>query len=135
MAPIAALQPQRAKINAAEFLTALITCETFAQLCVGRITVVHLDNVTAKAWLDSARYPRFPFDRCDQGTNLYMIKTTMKMQTQWVPSEANDLADTCSREPFSRRDSGYMISGVKLLKVRPKRQKVIRLLLIVFNIY
>ena len=71
MASIAALHPRHIKINVAEFVAALITCETFSQFCVGRITVLHLDNVTAKAWLDSARCPRAPFDRCAQGTHLY----------------------------------------------------------------
>ena len=47
VASIAALHPRHIKINVAEFVAALITCETFSQFCVGRITVLHLDNVTA----------------------------------------------------------------------------------------
>ena len=125
---IAALHPRHIKINVAEFVAALITCETFSQFCVGHITVLHLDNVTAKAWLDSARCPRAPFDRCAQGTHLYMIKMTMKIRTQWVPSRENVLGDICSRKRFSGRDSGHIIAGVKFLKVRPKWQNVLKFL-------
>ena len=37
------------KINVAEYIAALITCETFAHFCTGKITVLDLDNITAKA--------------------------------------------------------------------------------------
>ena len=128
VAPIAALNPREVKINAAEFLAALITCETFSRFCGGCITKLSLDNVTAKAWLDSARCPRYPFDRCAQGTHLFMIKSSMKIKTFWVPSHMNKLADICSREPFSRSSSGHIIAGVRLMKVRPKYQNVTRFL-------
>ena len=128
VAPIAALNPRDVKINAAEFLAALITCETFSRFCVGCITKVSLDNVTARAWLDSARCPRYPFDRCAQSTHLFMIKSTMKIKTLWVPSHMNKLADICSRKPFSRSSLGHMIAGAKLMKVRPKYQNVTRFL-------
>ena len=121
------------KINAAEFLAALITCETFSRFCVGCITKLSLDNVTAKAWLDSARCPRYPFDRCAQSTHLFMIKSTMKIKTLWVPSHMNKLADICSRKPFSRNSLGHIITGVKLMRVRPKYQNVTRFLWFVFN--
>ena len=109
VASLPTLHPRHIKINVAEFIAALITCETFAQFCIGRITVLHLDNITAKAWLDSARCPRAPFDRCAQGTHLYMIRMTMKIRTQWVASKDNELADICSRRRFSGRDSGHIV--------------------------
>ena len=128
VASIAALHPRHIKINVAEFVAALITCETFSQFCVGRITVFHFDNVTAEAWLDSSRCPRARFDRCAQGTHLYMIKMTMKIRTRWVPSRENVHADICSGKRFSGRSSGHIIAGVKLLRVRPKWQNVIKFL-------
>ena len=126
--PIAALNPRDVKINAAEFLAALITCETFSRFCVGCITKLSLDIVTAKTWLDSARCPRYPFDQCAQSTHLFMIKSTMKIKTLWMPSHMNKLADICSRKPFSRSSLGHIIAGVKLMKVRPKFQNVTRFL-------
>ena len=128
VASIAALHPRHMKINMAEFVAALITCETFSPSCVGKITLLHLDNITAKAWLDSARCPRAPFDRCAQGTHLYMIKMSMKIRTQWVPSSENMLADVCSRRPFSGKDSVHMVAGVTLLKVRPKWHSIVKFL-------
>ena len=43
------LHPGSAKINVAEFIAALITCETYADHCKGRITILEIDNITAKA--------------------------------------------------------------------------------------
>ena len=43
------LLPGSVMINIAEYLAALITCETFADFCAGKITVIQLDNITAKA--------------------------------------------------------------------------------------
>ena len=43
------LHPGSAKINVAEFIAALITCETFADFCAGKITVIQVGNITAKA--------------------------------------------------------------------------------------
>ena len=54
------LYPGNVKINVAEFIAALITCETYADRCKGRITTLEIDNTTAKAWLDSARCTRAP---------------------------------------------------------------------------
>ena len=45
----AELAPGDVKINIAEYMAALITCETFADFCAGKITVIQLDNITAKA--------------------------------------------------------------------------------------
>ena len=41
------LAPGSVKINIAEFIAALITCETYADYCVGKITVLEVDNITA----------------------------------------------------------------------------------------
>ena len=48
MAAMPDLIPGSVKINIAEFIAALITCETFADFCVGRITTLELDNFAAK---------------------------------------------------------------------------------------
>ena len=50
----------------------------------------------------------------------------MKIRTQWVLSRENELADICSRRRFSGRDSGHIITGVKHVKVKPKRRNVIK---------
>ena len=76
------LVPGRITICVAEFLAALITIETFASECSGKITCLDLDNTTARAWFDSARCPRFPFDRCAQGTHLHMLDVNMKVKTR-----------------------------------------------------
>ena len=51
-------------INVAEFIAALITCETFALFCKNAMTVLSLDNSTAKIWLETSKCTKFPFDRC-----------------------------------------------------------------------
>ena len=45
----AELEAGDVKINIAKYIAALITCETFADFCAGKITVIQLDNITAKA--------------------------------------------------------------------------------------
>ena len=62
--PMVDLKPGNIQINVAEFLAALITCETFAEYCHGKITTIEIDNISAKAWLDLARCPIHPYDRC-----------------------------------------------------------------------
>ena len=47
--PTVELAPGSVKINIAEYIAALITCETFADFCAGKITMIQLDNITAKA--------------------------------------------------------------------------------------
>ena len=84
------------------------------------MTTLEVDNITAKAWFDAARCPSFPLDRCAQGTHLYMMERVMKITTTWVPSPANALADIPSRKTFSRKRSGNIVAGLRLLKVRPK---------------
>ena len=128
ISPTGHLKPGNVKINVAEFLAALITCETFASYCRGRYTTLEIDNTAAKSWLDSARCPRFPFDRCAQGVHLYMLKCSMKIKASWIPSEANTLADICSRELFTGKTEGYLLNGVQLLKVAPKWVHVLRFL-------
>ena len=48
MAPMSELRPGVAEIIVAEFISAFITCETFTDLCTGRLTTLQLDNTTAK---------------------------------------------------------------------------------------
>ena len=57
ISPLMSLSKQRFPINAAEFLAALITIETFAEYCKEKITILGIDNTSAKSWLDSARCP------------------------------------------------------------------------------
>ena len=45
----AELAPGGVQINIAEYIAALITCETFADFCAGKITVIRVDNITARA--------------------------------------------------------------------------------------
>ena len=105
-----AIKKEDLHINTAEFLAALITCETFSHFCSGYITTLKLDNLVAKAWLDSSRCTKFPFDRCAQGAHLFRLKNTMKIRTRWLSSKQNTLADICSRKPFSKRKSGHLIA-------------------------
>ena len=122
------LTPGSVMINEAEFLAALITCETFAEFCAEKFTTLEIDSKVAKAWLDSNRCPIHPFDRCAQAVHLLMIKTSMKLRTTWVPSGDNDLADTFSRERFSAKQSGHYVHGRRVLKVKPRWKHVIKFL-------
>ena len=74
IAPKPILRMDKVHINVAEFLAALTTWETFSDFIKRSITTLVLDNVTAKAWIDSARCTRHPYDRCAQGNHLYMLK-------------------------------------------------------------
>ena len=120
------LSDGRVKINEAEFLALLITCETFTAFCAGKLTFLELDNTSARAWFERARCPRFPFDRCAQGTHLHMLKQSMKVRTRWIPSAANTLADKGSRKRLPSNPLGTMVAGVRLLKVRPKWRNVLK---------
>ena len=120
------LVPGSVRINVAEFLAALITCETFSSFCAKKCTTLEIDNRSAISWLNSARCPKYPFDRCAQGVHLHMLKNDMKLVTSWVPSEVNKLADTFSRKLFSMKVTGHCVAGVRLLKVRPKWHHVQR---------
>ena len=124
------LQPGAVKINRAEFLAALISCETFVPLCEGKITDFMLDNLVAKRWIDSARCPLHPLDRCAQGVALFMLQREMKLTTTWICSGSNTLADICSRKTFMTKSkrSIYRIAGARLQKVAPKWRNVIKLL-------
>ena len=55
------LVPGSVRINVAEFLAALITCETFTPFAGNKYTTIKIDNTSAKSWLDSARCPKYPF--------------------------------------------------------------------------
>ena len=120
------LVPRSIRINVAEFLAALITCETFSSFCLRKITTIEIDNRAAISWLDSARCPRYPFDRCAQGLHLFMLKGNMKIQTSWVPSEDNRIADAFSRKAFSMSTKGHRVEGKRMLKIKPKWQHVQR---------
>ena len=127
--------PDNIGINVAEFLALLITCETFAEYCSGRITDFQIDNTSAKAWFDAARCPTFPFDRCAQVTHLYMMESAMKIFTCWVSSAANKMADVLSRERLSGKRSGHLVAGTCLRKVKPKWRHLISFLLDTPNIH
>ena len=113
-------------INTAEFLAALITCESFASYCSGYITSFSLDNSAAKSWLDRARCTRFPYDRCAQGTHLYMLEMNMKVRAYWISSGENEVADVLSRRRFPMTSSGCSVKSFILRKVRPKWRHVLR---------
>ena len=83
------LRPGNVKINRAEFVPALISCETFAKYCSGKYTTLAVDNRAAMRWFESARCPLHPFDRCAQGLNLYMLKQNMKVRITWIPTAEN----------------------------------------------
>ena len=116
--------PGQVKICVAEFLAALITVETFATNCAGKFTYLELDNTTAHAWFETARCPRFPFDRCAQSTHLHMLDSNMKVRTRWIASEENKIADRCSRVHFNQED--HNICGLRLLKVKPRWVNVLK---------
>ena len=118
--------PQHVTINTAEYLALLITCETFADQCEGCLTYLDIDNTAAQRWFEAARCPIFPFDRCGQGTHLYMLERNMKVKTNWVCSAANTLADTCSRQAFSMRKAGHVIDGFRLRGIKPRWQSVVK---------
>ena len=122
------LCPGYVKINVAEFLALLITRETFTPFCEGKITSLWVYNVSARAWFDRARCPRYPFDRCAQGFQLWMLKNSMKIKTVWVSSAENYIADRCSRKTFQLKASGHDILGARYRKIAPKWSNVIRFL-------
>ena len=113
------LSPGSVKINQAEFLAALITCETFARFCSGRYTFLTLDNFSAKAWIDMARCPIFPFDRCAQGTHLFLLEQSMKIRTRWIPSAENVTADIFSRRFFPSKHR-HRVADKWFKKVKPR---------------
>ena len=104
-------------INVAEFVEALITCETFAQFFKSKMRTLEINNVSVKAWLDRARSPRHLFYRCAQSTHLHMLSKKKKIQKEWVPSNANVQADQCSRRHYPRRRTGHVISGSRFKKI------------------
>lgn len=120
------LSKETLHINAAEFLAALITIETFANNCKGKMTILGIDNTLAKTWLDSARSPKSPYDRCAQSTHLFTIQQRMEIRTQWVWSVDNILVDHCTRLYLSKSRKGHLISGERLQMVSPKWQNVLR---------
>ena len=109
-------------------MAALITTETFAPYCSDMITYLDIDNTSARSWLDKARCPKFPIDRCGQGTHLFMLERNMKIITNWLGSAANFLADRCSREAFSMKVSVHDFGGIRLRKIKPQWQHVLKFL-------
>ena len=126
IASMGCLRPGSVKINTAEFLAALITCETFASYCKGTYTSLSLDNFTAKCWFEAARCPIFPFDRCAQGTHLHLLEMSIKIKTRWIPTEENLHADICSRTPLKARGPVHRIAGLRFHKVKPLWNNVLR---------
>ena len=122
------LTPGRVLINVAEFLAALITCETFAKFCSHKTTTLRIDSTVAQAWLDSCRCPKHPFDRCAQAVHLYMLKMSMRLRTTWVSSGNNNLADIFSRGHFSAKSRGHEVNGQRFRKVQPSWKLVIKFL-------
>ena len=128
MAHMPSLRPGVTEINVAEFIAALITCETFTDFCKGRLTTLKLDNTTAKTWIDTARCTGAPFDRCAQGIHLYLLKRNMKVITSWVSSADNVVADACSRHNFPRRAvrHEHVIEGNRFRRISPKFTNLLR---------
>ena len=125
---IGSLHPGSVKINRAEFLAAMITCETFADHCTEKFTTLAVDNHSARSWVNSARCPIFPFDRFAQGVHLFMLERSMKIKAHWIPSSSNKIADTVSRKTFVnvKKTSIHVIAGLRLKKVRPKWHNVLK---------
>ena len=121
-----ALTPSNVKIGVAEFLAALITCETFSGFCSGKYTHLEVDNTTARAWFNAARCSVYPFDRCSQGLHMYMLNISMKIKVEWISSGENSLADKFSRRLFPRLPLVYMITGVRYRAVKPKWLNVMK---------
>ena len=126
--PMVALTMGSVNINAAEFLAMLITCETFTPFCAGKITDIDTDNVSAKSWLNNARCPVYPFDRCAQGLHLHLLRHSMYLRAVWISTGENTVADRCSRMSFPRTPSIRCISERRLMKVTPKWTNVTRYL-------
>ena len=122
------ISPANMNIHVAEYLALLITCETFADQCEGCLTYLDIDNTSAHNWFEAARCPKSPFDRCGQGAHLYMLERNMKVKTNWVCSAANAFADTCSRGSFDNNRLGHDFNGVRLRRVKPRWQNVIKFL-------
>ena len=120
------LQPGAVEINVAEFLAALITCETFAYLCGGTCTLLSLDNRAAKSWFDAARCPIYPFDRCAQGLHLFLLGQSIKIRSRWIASGENKHADICSRLRMTMKAPKHQISSLWLRRVRPRWMNVLK---------
>ena len=74
IAPMTDLSPGNVKINVAEFIAALITCESFEESCTEAITTIELDNITAMVRMQTAICPRNSFDRAAQGAYFQMLE-------------------------------------------------------------
>ena len=128
VAAMSNFRPGSVKITQAEFLAALITCETCADYCAGKLTTLALDNTGARSWFESARCPIHPLDRAAQGVGLYMLQRNMKVFACWISSQMNTIADVCSRKTFStsRKRRTCVIAGATLRKVPPRWANIVK---------
>ena len=92
------------------------------------LTYLELDNITAHAWFQSARYPRYPFDRFAQGVHLHMLKAGMKVRNRWIPSGENKIADGCSRASLFNTKPNQKICGLGYSRLSPSREMCLSLL-------
>ena len=69
-------------------------------------TLAIIDNIAAKAWLDSASGSKHPYDRCAQSKHLYNMLKQKKIHTQWLSSEANILVEKCLRKHYAKSRKG-----------------------------
>ena len=125
LATMPELTPGCVKINIAEFIAALITCETYAEHCAGKITSLEIDNITAKAWFDAARCPKAPYDSCAQGSHMHRLGMDMKIKTSWIPSAQNAIADIFSRVPFKIGQS-HIVAGRRYIRISPKFNNLLK---------
>ena len=120
------LQPGLVRINVAEFLAAHITSETFNTFCLRKFTRLAIDNRAAVAWMNAARCPVHPFDRCALGVNLLWLEGSQKLRAEWIPLSMNNLGDQFSRHHFSRRKAGHVVADTRMLRVSPKWKSLLK---------
>ena len=102
----------------------------FHRRFLGRLEVMRTkrppDNIAAKSWLNSARCPRHPFDRCAQGVHLYMVKNATKVRSTWIPSGNNTFVDICSRKHCQGKPPALTIARKKLMNVKARWKHITR---------
>ena len=126
---MADLKPGLVKIQSAEFIAALITCETFSEYCAKKLTTLLIDNVTARSWIEVARCPRHPFDRVAQAAHLFWLEKSIKIKPVWVSSSDNYIADIFSRGRFDAKIAGgHFVAGMWFTKIKPKWLNVVKFL-------
>ena len=128
VADMKALQPGSVRINQAEFLAALINCETFTDQCSRKYTLLQLDNTVALQWVRMARCPIHPLDRCAQAVHLHMLRHSMKVEAKWMASDDNFLVDWCSRVRLPSTMQSRAMAEFRLTKVTPRWAEVLKYL-------